>query len=237
MSIGTRFTTEGVVVIASHMSDGSTAAVVLPRSPFWLSALIPVLISLVIPATACADIYRWTDERGQVNISNVPPPEAGKAKDVELVLKEPKLTASEHALLARIQSLERQVQEQRYAPQSPLVPPPMPNGGYYPSSPPPPPDYYDSGYRGYVSGYDSGYYGSYYPSSYPIYYSPSYSYAVYRARAFVPRPVFAAPRGGSVRGGGGGGYGGGHVGGVVRGGGGHSGGGGGHSGSGHGGHG
>jgi hypothetical protein len=203
--IGIRFTGEGILVIASHMSDTSKAAAVFSGSPFWLSALFPALISLVIPATAWGDIYKWTDEQGRTYYSDVPPPTSGKAKNVEVVQKEPKLTPAEQALLARIQSLERQVQAQRYAAQAPAAPPPTPYPSYYPSTPPPPPpSYYDS-------GYDSGYYGSYYPSYYPTYYYPAYSYPVYRARAIIARPVFAASHGGSFRGGGG--HGGGHAGG------------------------
>jgi hypothetical protein len=195
--IGIRFTSEGALVITSHMLDTSKAAVVFAhfRSPFWLFALLLALISLVVPATAWSDIYKWTDEQGKTNFSNVPPTKPGKVKSVEIVLKEARPTPpTEQALLARIESLERQLQVRQYTTQAPAVPPPTPYGGYYPPTPPPPPppNYYDSGYG-----------SSYYPSYYPSYYTPSYSYAAYPARAFIGRPVFAAPRGGSFRGGGG----------------------------------
>jgi hypothetical protein len=184
------------------MSDKSKAAPGLSRRPFWLSALFPALISLAIPASAWGDIYKWTDEQGRTFYSDVPPPTSGKGKNVEVVQKEPKLTPSEQALLARIEGLERQLQTQRYAAPAPAAPPPTPYPSYYPPTPPPPPpSYYDS-------GYDSGYYGSYYPSYYPSYYYPSYSYPVYRARAIIARPIFAASHGGAFRGGGG--HGGGH---------------------------
>jgi len=191
-------------MIASRMPHTSKAAIELARGAFWLLALLLILIFLIIPATAWGDIYKWIDEQGRVNISNIPPPDAGKAKNVEIVLKEVKPTEQE--LLARIERLERQLQTPQYAAQPPAAPPPTPYGGYYPPAPPPPPSpsYYDSGYDpGYGNGYDS----SYYPSNYPSYY-PSYSYpvvpayAVYPRRAFISRPVSAAARGGAFRGGG-----------------------------------
>ena len=213
------------MVITSHMSHTSKAAIELPRSAFWLLALLLILIFLIIPATAWGDIYKWTDEQGRINISNVPPPSAGKARNVEIVLKEVKPTEQE--LLARIERLERQQQARQYPAQAPGAPPPTPYGSYYPPTPPPPPppNYYDSGYD---AGYDSGYYSSGYYPSYPSYYPtysypvvPAYSYAAYPRRAFISRPVFAAPRGGAFRGGGGFSHGGG---GSFRGGGGHGGG-------------
>ena len=205
-------------MIASHMSHTSKAAIELPRSAFWLLALLLILIFLIIPATAWGDIYKWTDEQGRINISNVPPPSAGKARNVEIVLKEVKPTEQE--LLARIERLERQQQARQYPAQAPAAPPPTPYGSYYPPTPPPPPppSYYDSGYdTGYASSYSPSYYPTYYPSYYPTYSYPvarSYSYASYPARAYMTRPVFAASRGGSFHGGGsfrgGGGHGGGH---------------------------
>ena len=213
-------------MIASHMSHMSKAAIEVPRSAFWLLALLLILIFLIIPATAWGDIYKWTDEQGKINISNVPPPSAGKAKNIEIVLKETKPTPIEQALLARIDALERQQQARQYPAQAPAGPPPMPYGGYHPPTPPPPPppSYYDSGYdTGYDSSYSPSYYPTYYPSYYPTYSYPvvrSYSYASYPARAYMTRPVFAAPRGGSFRGGGGFSHGGG---GSFRGGGGHGG--------------
>ena len=214
------------MIITSHMSDRSKAAAMLSRRPLWLLALLPAAISLVIPATAWGDIYKWTDEQGRTYYSDSLPPASGKAKNVVVVEKEVKPTPTEQALLARIEALERQQQAMQNAAQTPAVPPPTPYASYYPPAPPPappppPPSYYDSGYdTGYDSGYDSGYYSSGYYPSYPIYYYPvTSSYAVYPARAYRTRPAFAAPHGGFSRGGGR------HVGGGVRGGGeGHSGG-------------
>ena len=200
------------MVIASHMSDTSRPAAVFARSPLRLFALLPLLVSLVIPATARGDIYSWTDEKGGTVYSDSPPPTSGKVKNVAVVQKVVKPTPTEQALLARIEALERQQQPPQYAAQAPASPPPMPYGSYYPPAPPPPANYYDSGYD---TGYDSGYYSSYYPGYYPSNYYPvvpAYSYAVYPRRAFISRPVFAAPRGGSF-----------HGGGSFRGGGGHAG--------------
>lgn len=203
------------MVTASHMSDTSNPAAVFAqvRGPFWLFALLPALISLVVPATARGDIFKWTDEQGRTHLSNVPPPESPKVENLELVLKEARPTSvpqhvatpTEQALLARIEALERQLQARQYAPPAAAVPAPTPYGSYYPLTPPPPPPpsiYYGSGY---ASSYP-GYYASSYPSYYPTYYYPvarSYSYVIYPARTFVSRPVFTAPRGGvSHRGGG-----------------------------------
>ncbi len=185
------------------MSDTSTAAIAHYRSPFWLFALLPALISLVTPATAWGDIFKWTDEQGSTNFSNVPPTKSGKVKNFEIVMKETRPASipehvaapTEQALLERIEGLERQLQTRQFTTQPPAVPPPTPYGGYYPSTPPPPSSSY----------YDSGNYSGY-PSYYPSYYYPvarSYSYAVYPARAFIGRPVFVAPRSGFSHGGGG----------------------------------
>ena len=189
------------------MSETSKAAAGFAHvgGQLWLFALLPTLISLVVPATAWGDIYKWTDEHGSTNFSNVPPIKSSKVKNVKIVVEETKPTSipdhvatpTEQALLTRIESLERQLQARQYAAQVPAVRPPMTYSGYYPSTPPPPlppPSYYSSGY------YDSWNY----PSYYPTYYLPvASSYLVYPARTFVTRPIFMAPRGGSFHGGGG----------------------------------
>ena len=188
------------MVITSHMSDTLRVALVCAqrRSASWLIALLPAFISLVVPATARGDIYKWTDEKGGTHYSDSSPPVSGKVKNVEVVEKETKPTSTEQALLARIQSLERKLQAPQYAAQAPAAQPPTPYGGYSPSMPPPP-NYYDS-------GYDSSYYPGTYPSyslGYPYPVVPAYSYAVYPRRAFFARPAFVAPRSAVAHAGGG----------------------------------
>lgn len=202
------------MVIASRRSGTSKAAAVIARGLFGLSTAFSALMLLAMPATAWGDIYKWTDEQGRINISNVPPPTSGKAKDVALLVKEARPTSipqhaatpTEQALIARIDSLERQLQAQQYAAQAPAAPPPAPYGNYYPQTPAPPPP--QTSY--YESGYGRGYYSSYYPSYYPAYYYPvASSYVVYPARTFVRGPGFGVPHGGVSRGGfshGGGGH-------------------------------
>ena len=183
------------MVFTSHVSDASKTAVVSAqrRSPYWSLALLPAFISLFVPATVWGDIYKWTDEKGITNYSDSPPPTSGKVKDVEVVRKDIKTTPTEQAMLARIQSLERQLHAPQYAAQTPAARPPMPYGGYSPPMPPPS-DYYDS-------GYDSSYYPDTYSNYYPAYYYPvvpAYSYMVLPRRKFFSRPASVVPRSGFV---------------------------------------
>ena len=167
-----------------------------------LLSLLPALISLCVSAAAWGDIYKWTDERGRTVLSNIPPTPADKARNVELVKKENKpalapaaahvATPTEQALLARIESLERQLQAVRSAPQA-VTPPPMPYAGTY-APPPPPPGYYGG-------AYPTAYPGTYYPYP-PV---PAYPYVVYPVRTFISQPVFVTSgrsfhRGGGHRG-------------------------------------
>jgi len=176
------------------------------RARCSLIALLPALILIAAPAIARGDIYKWTDEQGRTNLSNVLPATPGKAKDIELVLKETKpavipqhlATPTEQALLSRIENLERELQSRRYSTQAPGTPPPADYRiASTPSPPPPSPAYYDSGYDGS------------YISSYPIYQYPvarSYAYVVYPTRVFVSRPAFVVRHSGGShfsRGGGG----------------------------------
>jgi hypothetical protein len=177
-------------------------------SRFRLFALLTAYISLVIPAAAWGDVYKWTDEKGMTFFSDVLPKPGEKVKNFEVVAKarpETKMpakavTPAEQALLARVDMLERQLQARQPAASPPAVAPP--STGYYPPAPQPPPPapiYYDS-------GYDGSYYPSHIPTYYPSYTYPvvrSYSYAAYPARTYIRRPVFAAPHGGSFHGGGG----------------------------------
>jgi hypothetical protein len=190
-------TGEGTSVMTAHQSDTSTADAAFARlgGVFRLLALLPAGISLAISAPAWGDIYKWTDEQGRINISNVPPPSSVKAKNIEVVLKEAKsvpipqhvATPTEQALLARIESLERQLQTRQYAPPVAAFPPSVPNTGYYPSTPPPPPPGYYGTYTGYYPSY-----------SYPV---PA-AYAVYSARAYAAQPIYLGARSGFTRGGG-----------------------------------
>ena len=43
------------------------------------------LLLLVVAWPACAETYKWVDDKGVVNYSNNPPPSAGKAKQVRAV--------------------------------------------------------------------------------------------------------------------------------------------------------
>lgn len=193
-------------MVNSHLSGTSKAAAMFAhcRGLFCLFGLTAAVISLIIPATARGDIFKWTDAQGRTNFSNVPPTDSGKAKNVEIVLKETRptpipqhvATPTEQALLARIENLERELRSRQYATQAPASPPPAPYAGYYPPTPPPPPpstSYYGSGYASYPS------YPSYYPS---YYYRAATSYVVYPARVYYPPPVYVAPRSGFSHGGG-----------------------------------
>lgn len=202
--IGSRFGGEGILTMASRMSRALKAAVesAQQRRLSSLFALLPAIVSLAVPATAWGDIYKWTDEKGGINFSDSPPPAPGKVKNLEVVAKETKPAPTEQALLARIESLERQLQVPRYPAQAPAAQPPMPYGGY-PQAMPPPSNYYDSGYD---SGYDSSYYAGAYPGYYPTYsypVVPVYSYAVVPRRAFFGRPAHVARRNGFAHTGGG----------------------------------
>ena len=119
------------------------------RYPLLLSGLAALLAS----AAAHADIYRWTDKNGDVVYSNVPPPDEQTARNMTLVTKatttpvQPPPGPTQQELLARIQSLEQQVQAQSLAPlavaapayQAPPVvhiqPAPQPVVTYYDPSP------------------------------------------------------------------------------------------------------
>jgi hypothetical protein len=78
------------------------------------------------PATALADLYTWTDERGTTVLSNVMPSNLKRVKNFEVVVKEEAKPAApksapevyerattERLLLDRIDSLEREVKVQQ----------------------------------------------------------------------------------------------------------------------------
>jgi hypothetical protein len=158
-------------------------------------ALLPICLTILAPTTVRGDIYKWTDERGNTVVSNLRPVNPSTVSGVELVATVAKpaaqypvtpsqqgSTRTEQALEARIEDLERQVQEQQYAQQPQVDPQSSYAGDNYAASAPPPPDpNYDNGYD---PGYDTGYYPSYY-NPWPL----SYSFIV-APRPFVRRPVF-----------------------------------------------
>ena len=149
--------------------------------------LLPCAVSLLGSEIACADLYKWLDERGNLVISNARPADPEKARNFEVVLRESNAggataqlrkerpTRTEQALLDRIDKLERQLAAQQYGQG---VPPAGYYGSYDPAPPPPPP---------------VDYYGSHYPGTY---YSSvrAYPYVVYPARIFVSRPRIAFAR-------------------------------------------
>jgi hypothetical protein len=174
--------------------DGDSFSLV--SSAAWRSLILPGLLALLISPNASGDIYQWTDEQGGTVISNVLPDSPKQAKNIERVVKETPpaaraartVTATEQALLDRIESLERRLQARQY-------PPPAPadyaaDRGYYPPPPPPP----------------SGYYGNYAPTYYPSYHyplvmaAPMYPYVVY-PRTIVARPAAVGAHRGSFHGG------------------------------------
>jgi len=142
-----------------------------------------VLLSLLVPTIAAADIYKWTDERGGTVISNIRPANSQKLANFELLEKEtkPAATRTEQALLDRIDSLERRLQAQSYSPQAATAPPANYCAGYYPMEPPAPPPP-----PGNYSGYSPAYYPSYPYDSW----APSFPYAYPGGIFFVNRPNF-----------------------------------------------
>lgn len=154
-------------------------------------AVIPILMSLLLPAGAGADIYKWTDDQGGIVYSNSPPENPQKTANVERVVKERVVPPTEQSLLDRIDNLERRLRTQSYAPPAPPAPPPptvappsYSDGGYY--YPPPAPDY---------TGYTT-------PAFYPVYrypLTPAYTYVAYPARTFGARPAFHGGARGAMR--------------------------------------
>lgn len=162
---------------------------------FRAFALLPIVLSLLAPATVRGDIYKWTDERGNTVISNVQPGKTSKVSDMELLAAEtrsatpspsppspPAAARTEQALEARIENLERQL----HAQQPQAVPQPAYSAGNYPMPvPAPQPE------PGYYSGYNAGYYPAYYPGYYAPW-PPSYPVIVMPARKGVHRPGFVS---------------------------------------------
>lgn len=188
------------MALASHLPGLRNADAWLARIHGFsrVLALLPILLTLLAPATVWGDIYKWTDERGNTVISNVQPVKSSRVSDVELLVTAAKpatqspvapsqqaATRTEQALEARIENLERQLQAQQYAQQPQVVPQSSYSGGYYSTPAPPPPE--PSYYSGYDPGYNPGYYNPW-PPSYSFIVAPARTFA--RRPAFVNRPVF-----------------------------------------------
>ena len=144
-----------------------------------------------------ADIYRWTDKDGNVNYSDVAPPKEQYIKDVVVVTRSSRSPAqpaapTQQELLARIQSLEQQMQAQRNS-APPVVSPPPSHAAYYEPPAPPPVAYYQSPPVQPVTYYDAGYDSRDYDRTvYPPYvYSGVPVYVISFVRARATRPAFA----------------------------------------------
>jgi len=210
---------------ALHASGRSKVAIALTRVPGRLRLiLLLAVIPLFNSVDARGDVFKWTDERGTVNFSNVAPITSGKPLKVEVVLKEAKpasnperkATQTEQALIARIEGLESQLRGRKDATQGSPAQASLPYGSYYPTQPAPPLPYgvdypmESTPPLPYIDSYPpepapADYYGSGYSSDlsgfYPGYYYPvAASYVAYPARPLVSRRTFAAPRGRSFRG-------------------------------------
>jgi hypothetical protein len=122
--------------------------------------LFSSLAALLTGFAARADIYRWTDKNGDVVYSNVAPSGEQTAKNVTLVTRSSPYVAppgpTNQELVARIQSLEQQLQAQSAAPPIMVAGPAYPPQpiAYAQPAPMPAVTYYDNGLAG---AYDSTY--------------------------------------------------------------------------------
>lgn len=186
---------------ASHLPVSRNAAAWRAHSCGYLRvlALLPILAALLAPAIARGDIYTWTDEQGRVVVSDVQPADPGKASDLKLLAaasgpaakspaagSEPAAGRKEQELQARIEELERQLEEEQSAQQRQAVPQASDAGSYYPA-PPPEAGYYSSSPGNYTAHYVSYYYPS--PPAYTVIVVPAKP--LVRRPASAPRPVFA----------------------------------------------
>lgn len=181
-----------MVALASQLPDSKNADARRRYGNRRALVLLPALAALLAPAGAWGDIYKWTDEQGGTVISDLPPTDPGKASDLKLLATTPKRAAQspvttpapapdtrEQELEARVEELERELQEQQAAQYAPPVAQASDGGGYYAAPPAPEPS-------GYVS-YRSEYYPAYYPSYYAPAAPPVYSYIVLRPKPVVHR--------------------------------------------------
>src|SRR5258706_10904081 len=165
--------------MASHLSVSAVVALIFGRARgvFRLCALFFCVMAMGATAAARADIYKWTDKDGILHYSDVAPTKEQQAKDVVVSTrssnKPPQPPGpSQQELLARIQSLELQLQAQRYdSPQpasyptyyAPPAPPPAP---YYPSQPVQAMTYYDAGYS---NAFDNSFFSPFLSAGPPFY--------------------------------------------------------------------
>ena len=99
-------------------------------SPCTLTRLTVVLVAIFAAAPACAQLYKWVDERGVTNYSNQPPADPKAAKKlrpvedrISVYTPDRALTQaveafrqkSNQAAAERIASLERQLEAERLA--------------------------------------------------------------------------------------------------------------------------
>jgi hypothetical protein len=152
---------------------------------------------------AWADIYKWTDKDGNVTYSDVAPSKEQRVKDVVVVTRSSKApaqptTPTQQELLARIQSLEQQVQTQRNSAPLTGVPPPLSYSAFDPPPAPSPPSYYQyqsppvQAVSYYDGGYDSGAYANTYYPAFSYSFVPVYVTSPLRVNA--KRFAFAPPR-------------------------------------------
>jgi hypothetical protein len=140
--------------------------------------LLPAVL-LALPLAASATIYKWTDERGTMVISNRAPAAEAKVSNVQVVVEEDEPTAAPkaaaapkpdngNALKERIRALEQQVQALQTQASSSVAPYPVQAQLPAPTSYYPPPDYYPP--PSYPSAYPPPIYGyPYFPYANPSY--------------------------------------------------------------------
>jgi hypothetical protein len=192
---------------SQYRFGSSTASVADPvRSRLGLCMLGAAMAAIAAAAfspAAKADIYRWTDKEGNVNFSDVAPTREQQVKDVVVVTrssKTPQPTGpSQQELLARVQSLEQQLQSQQYIAATQAAAPPA--VAYYPTPAPAPQVIYQAPPVQPMTYYDNAAYddgvGLGVPYTYPV--APIYVVSTFKGRG----PRFGMnPRGphGSFRG-------------------------------------
>ena len=106
---------------------------------------LALLAAAALPLAAPAATYRWVDDNGRVNYGDAPPPAArqvrqldeaaGRVSTIEAVPAEQLQRERERALQARVDRLERELDDLRRAPA--VVPAAMPQPYYntYPAWP------------------------------------------------------------------------------------------------------